>query len=108
METQPHHGPFVNISSLPDIASDEVDFLDTSFFQSSGQSTSQKLPSPAEIIQRCPELRDSGRGVVKFEELGLLVKYGCSNYLRLEEAQTLRAIKQAFPANEVPVPELFG
>ncbi len=24
------------------------------------------------------------------------------------EAKTLRAIKQAFPANEVPVPELFG
>lgn len=45
---------------------------------------------------------------MKFEHLSLAVKFGDSSYLRLEEAQTMRAIRQVFVNSEVPVPEVFG
>jgi tRNA A-37 threonylcarbamoyl transferase component Bud32 len=45
--------------------------------------------------------------VIKFTELNL-VKVGDPSRVRLEEALALRAVKQAFPNNEVPVPELYG
>ncbi len=106
MATQGAQQPCIDISSLPDISIADMDFRDTSFFQSKGPSLPQ-LPSPTEIIQQYPKLR-IGRGVAKFEHLNLIVKAGNSKYLRLEEVQTLRAIKQAFPTNEIPVPELFG
>lgn len=80
-----------------------MDFHDTSFFESNGPSLPQ-LPTP-EILQQHPDLSD---GVVKFEHLNLVVKAGYADYLRLEEAQTMQALRQAFPDNEVPVPEVFG
>ncbi|KAI1312840.1 kinase-like domain-containing protein [Xylaria venustula] len=96
--------PVIDISSLPDISRDEYDFHDTSFFQSQAGRTVQ-LPSPTEVLQRHSGLR---RGVVTYEDLNLVVKFNSSHFLRREEAQTLRAIKQAFPEGEVPVPEVFG
>lgn len=38
----------------------------------------------------------------------MAVKIDDASYLNLEEAQTMRAIQQAFPNGEVPVPEVFG
>jgi hypothetical protein len=98
------HQPLIDISSLPDISIEHMDFHDTSFFQSNGPSLPQ-LPTPEIILQQHPDLSD---GIVKFEHLNLVVKVGYSDYLRLEEAQTMRALRQAFPDNEVPVPEVFG
>ncbi|EJT68577.1 hypothetical protein GGTG_13852 [Gaeumannomyces tritici R3-111a-1] len=97
--------PSIDVSLLPDASLTEIDFRDTSFFQSKGTEQAE-LPSPEEIIQQYPDLR--GRGIAKFEQLNLVVKTDHSNYLRTEEALTLRAIRQAFPSNEVPVPEVFG
>jgi hypothetical protein len=94
----------INISSLPDISKAEMDFHDTSFFHPSSGRVPQ-LPSPTELLQRSP---DRERNVVKFEHLNLVVKFGPPYYVRLEEAQAMVAMRQAFPNNEVPVPEVFG
>ena len=48
------------------------------------------------------------QNVVRFEDMNLVVKLGDPSRVRLEEALALKAVKQAFPGNEVPVPELFG
>lgn len=80
-----------------------MDFRDTSFFRSGDPSL--QLPSPAAIFQQFP---DKGACVVKFEHLNLAVKIGHCSYMRLEEAQTMRAVRQVFANNEVPVPEVFG
>ncbi|KFG79515.1 phosphotransferase enzyme family protein [Metarhizium anisopliae] len=93
----------IDIASLPEIAQAEMDFRDTSFFRSGDPSL--QLPSPASIIQ---QFGDQGACVVKLEHLNLAVKIGGSDYLRLEEAQTMRAMRQLFADNEVPVPEVFG
>lgn len=93
----------IDIASLPDIAEAEMDFRDTSYFQSGHVS----LPSPVSILQQFP---DEGTRVVKFKHLNLAIKISESSYLKLEEAQTMRAIRQVFANNEVPVPvpEVFG
>ncbi|KAL8380601.1 hypothetical protein RB595_005057 [Gaeumannomyces hyphopodioides] len=98
--------PSIHVSLLPDASLTEIDFRDTSFFQSK-DAEQAGLPSPEEIIQKYLDLRHD-RGIAKFEQLNLVVKAGHSDYLRLEEAQTLRAVRQVFPSNEVPVPEVFG
>lgn len=96
--------PYVDMSNLVDISKDQIDFLDTSFFQSN-ESPGPQLPTPASIIQR---FGDGGARVVKIEDLNIAVKINDASYLRLEEAQTMRAIRQVFPNGEVPVPEVFG
>lgn len=96
--------PLIDISSLPDISRTEVDFHETSFFNSS-QRPFPQLPTPASILQQYP---NHGAGVIKYEHLNLAVKIGDSSYLRLEEAQTMRAIRDAFPHDVLPVPEVFG
>jgi hypothetical protein len=92
----------IDISSLPDISEVEMNFYDTSFFLDS----SRKLPSPAEVLQH--KRSGTGRGIVRFEEHYLAVKFGPSAEVRLEEAQTMRAVRQACLPGEVPVPEVFG
>ncbi|WPH01061.1 Hypothetical protein R9X50_00389600 [Acrodontium crateriforme] len=72
--------PRIDISRLPDISQAEMDFLDTSFFQ---HDFSRQLPSPESILHQFPKLRAGKK-------------------------QPMRAIKDAFPQNKVPVPELFG
>lgn len=96
--------PLIDISSLPDVSRAEIDFLDTSFFNS-GQLPIPQLPTPAWVRQQGSR---RGARVVKFEHLNLAVKLGPSSYLRVEEAQTMRAIWQLFRHDEVPVPEVFG
>ncbi|KAK7430658.1 hypothetical protein QQZ08_002700 [Neonectria magnoliae] len=96
--------PYIDISTLPDISKAEMDFLDSSFFQSD-KSPRPQLPTPTSIIQ---QYGDGGARVVKIESLNIAVKINHASYLRLEEAQTIRVIRQIFPNGEVPVPELFG
>ena len=104
MAPQIAHRPVIDASLLPDISNPEIDFHDTSFFQSSKLPFPQ-LPTPTAVFEQYPRI---GNGVVKFEHLNLAVKVGQSEYLRLEEAQTMIAIRRAFPNHEVPVPEVFG
>ncbi|KAK9783573.1 putative Kinase-like domain-containing protein [Seiridium cardinale] len=92
------------MSSLPDKSKAEIDFLDTSFFRSDKPDPPQ-LPAPGAILEQYPDLEG---GVVKYENLNLAVKFGESTYVRLEEAQTMRAVRHAFLNDEVPVPEVFG
>lgn len=93
----------VDVASVPDIAEAEMDFRDTSFFQSGDPSV--QLPSPASILRQYP---GKATGNVRFEHLNLLVKMGYWYHVRFEEVQTLRAMRQVFANNEVPVPEVFG
>ncbi|KAG5994853.1 hypothetical protein E4U43_003163 [Claviceps pusilla] len=93
----------IDVASLPDNAAAEMDFRDTSFFQSGDPSL--QLPSPASILQQHP---GKTTGNVRFEHLNLLVKMGYWYHVRFEEVQTLRAMRQVFANNEVPVPEVCG
>ncbi|KAK3698975.1 hypothetical protein LTR37_016666 [Vermiconidia calcicola] len=63
------------------------------------------LPPPEAVLSKRPQ---DPLGVVHFENLGVVVKYGPPHKVRLEEAQAIQAIRRAFPGNEVPVPELYG
>lgn len=92
--------------SFPDSSTGKIDFNDSSFFQPSTGS-SPVLPSPATVRQEWHKLGRHTRAI-QFEDLGLVVKFGDPQSVRLEEAQAMKAIHQAFPNKEVPVPELFG
>lgn len=81
-----------------------MDFTESSFFKVHGGS--QKLPSSAVVLQR--QRSGTGGGVAVFAELNLAVKYYHYLPVRLEEAQTMWALRKVFPHNEVPVPEVFG
>ncbi|KAK8087337.1 phosphotransferase enzyme family protein [Apiospora phragmitis] len=97
--------PFFNTSALPDISSAEIDFPDTSFFHSP-PSCPPQLPAPSTILEQRPDA--GSQAVVKYEDLNLVVKFGTPTCVRLEEAQIMRAVRGAFPNNEVPVPKVFG
>ncbi|KJZ75108.1 hypothetical protein HIM_05594 [Hirsutella minnesotensis 3608] len=96
--------PRIDIRSLPDLSKAEVDFHDTSFFLCDPK-TCRQLPTPSSLLEQWPAL---GSGVIKIEALHLAVKFGNSSDVRPEEAQVMRAIRQAFPDKDVPVPEVFG
>jgi hypothetical protein len=95
---------FIDLSALPDISRTEVDFRDTSFFQSK-PSSGAELPSPSSILQK---YGDRGRAVIKMEDLNLVVEMGQADYFQLEEAQAMIAVRAAFPEHELPMPEVFG
>lgn len=82
-----------------------LDFRDTHFFCANGSGTTAVLPSPAAV--RALRSNDTS-GHVIFEDLGLFVKFGETHKVSIEEAQTLQAIRRAFPNEEIPVPELYG
>ncbi|KAI1774792.1 kinase-like protein [Hypoxylon cercidicola] len=92
--------------SFPDSSTGKIDFYESPFFHGSSPVLPQ-LPSPAAVRK---EWNTQGRHTraIKFEHLKLAVKFGRPTSVKLEEAQTMRAIHQAFPNKEVPVPELFG
>ncbi|KAM0557028.1 hypothetical protein ACHAPJ_005708 [Fusarium lateritium] len=94
----------IDVPALPDITQAEMDFPDSSFFQSSDIPRPQ-LPSPISILE---EYGDSGANVIKIETLSLVVKINYESHLNLEEVQTMWAIRKAFPNNDVPVPEVLG
>lgn len=81
-----------------------LDFRDTSFFISANSN----LPSAADVLQRHAEDSESPHGIAIFEELALVVKFGQPSHVHLDNALTMRALWQAFPNREIPVPEVFG
>lgn len=81
-----------------------LEFRDTSFFK----SPNSNLPSAAEVLQRHGEDSESFYGIAIFQELGLLVKFGQPSHVHLDNALTMRALWQAFPNRDIPVPEVFG
>lgn len=81
-----------------------LDFRDTSFFTSANSI----LPSAADVLQRHAEDPESPHGIAIFEELALVVKFGQPSHVHLDNALTMRALWQAFPNREIPVPEVFG
>lgn len=105
MEAKGDNHPVIEISALPDISREQVDFLDTSFFQPNGASSHRSLPTPTEISH---DPSNDNRKVVIFESLNLAVKVKHKSTIKLEEVQAMIAIRRAFPNGEVPVPEVFG
>ncbi len=96
------------LSRLPDISLPEFDFVHSSFFRRpDGADTGCKLPSPQEVLA-ASGVQPGDKGVWRFPERGLLVKFGHPSRLRLEEALTLRVINQLLPTHQIPAPEVFG
>lgn len=84
----------------------EVDFKDTQFFHSNKIGIQPRcLPSPFEVLKGSTALR---RGVSVFKELDLLVKYGPSALVKVDEALTLRYVNQSFPKTAIHSPEVYG
>ncbi|PMD33308.1 phosphotransferase enzyme family protein [Hyaloscypha variabilis F] len=79
-----------------------MDFLDSSFFQSTRPS--QRLPTPAEV-RALSEVKNSRPPPVIIEHLNLLVKFGPR--VNVAEAQCLWLIRTIL-GDEVPVPEVYG
>ncbi|KFA45567.1 hypothetical protein S40293_06591 [Stachybotrys chartarum IBT 40293] len=96
--------PIIDPASFPDTSLDAVDFRDTSFFQTKEASTSLS-PTPLAIIEQNPRVAND---VLIFKNQNLVVKIGQSSMVKFEEALAMRAIKKAFPNNDIPVPEVFG
>ena len=94
----------LDVSTLPDISKAEMDFLDSSFFQSD-ESLIPQLPTPASIFE---QYGDKGACVIKIENLNIAVKIDHASYLRLEEAQTMRAIRQIFQTARSLSPKFLG
>ena len=82
-----------------------LDFRDTQFFRKHASGSSPQLPAPA-ILRALRPGKHSG--TVIFEDLGLFVKFGANHKVSIEEAQTMQAIRRAFPNKEIPIPKLFG
>jgi len=86
-----------------------VDFPETTFFrhqeeEDSPSSSCQKLPTLTEVRGYTG---NESYGSVALPELGLFVKWGRKHLVRIEEAQSLQAIRRAFPNND-RVPELIA
>ncbi|OJD12002.1 hypothetical protein AJ78_07334 [Emergomyces pasteurianus Ep9510] len=86
-----------------DTTQKEMNFLDSSFF-----TARKSLPSPEEVIALSSEFNTNPRSApIKFEDLGLLVKFG--HYVAVEEALCLRALRESpLLTKKVPVPEVYG
>lgn len=89
-----------------DISTYAIDFRQTSFFLRQGQDhTGAELPLPSAVRAKRP---GNYFGIVTFPEMRLLVKYGPEHKVAIHEAQTLQALRRAFPNNDVLAPELLG
>lgn len=90
--------PHITRSSLsPPPQCSSPDFPSTSLFQ---RSPSAQLPSPQHVLDHASASRS---GVVKFEDLGQLVKF--SPDIKFEAVQAMQAIRAAFPQEEIVIPE---
>ncbi|EXJ81056.1 hypothetical protein A1O3_07344 [Capronia epimyces CBS 606.96] len=84
----------INQSQLPNYLSDEMDFLDTSFFKIAGR----KLPCPQ-------QLGASREGITVISEMQLVIKFG--QHVTIDEAVTMWVVRK-YLGHQVPVPKLFG
>ncbi|KUI57759.1 hypothetical protein VP1G_05064 [Cytospora mali] len=94
--------PLVSPASLSGLA---VDFPETSFFTTASAGGPRSIPAPSQVLAKHDV---KSPYIVVFKELKLVVKYGDSDEVRLEEAIVMRTIRKAFPDGQVPVPEVFG
>ncbi|KAG8163100.1 hypothetical protein KVR01_007578 [Diaporthe batatas] len=93
----------LHVASIGDDPS-HLEFRDTSFFKPANST----LPSPADVLQHYEKGPKNAYGIAIFRELGLVVKFGQPCDCHLDNALTMRALWQAFPDREIPVPEVFG
>ena len=91
----------IHPSQLPQVR-EEMDFLDSSFFQS--KEHSQRLPTPAEVRALSGGENFQPPPVI-IEHLNLLVKFGPC--VTVAEAQCLWLIRRIL-GDKVPVPEVYG
>lgn len=83
-----------------------LDSTHTSSFEHQDQSVDMpELPTPSEVRAKH---NGNSFGTVSFPDRELFVKYGPPHKASIDEAQTLQALRQAFPNNEVPIPQLRG
>lgn len=85
-----------------------VDFTDTTFFTRASGSAQVSLPSPADVLAHHERSAQRHLRLAVFQELSLVVRFGKPPRVHLLDALTMRALRQAFPQGEVPVPEIFG
>lgn len=86
-----------------------VAFIDTTVFTRPGCSAQKvSLPSSAEVLAQHKRSSPRSLRVAAFEEFGLVVKFRWPPRVRLDDALTMRALREAFPKGEVPIPEVFG
>ena len=95
----------IDVSALPDITQSEMDFLDSSFFRPNNSVERPQLPSPSSIVA---QYGDGGTRIIRIDALNMIVKIDYTNHMRLEEVQTMLAIRQLFSCDDLPVPEVFG
>jgi hypothetical protein len=104
----PSHSPTVSTAVLP--RAESATFHDSSFFSRNGPGA--RLPLPADVRRKSParqpsiQLCISTFKPVRYEELGLVVKYGRAPDVTVAEGQCLWALRRVLP--NVPVPEVYG
>jgi aminoglycoside phosphotransferase len=86
-------------------------FLESSFFSRNGPGA--ELPSPADVRARSAVQNPGAQQTtyrippVRYEELGLIVKFGSAPRVTVDEGQCLWALRRALP-DVLPVPEVYG
>ncbi len=96
------HKAKISLTQLPDASQPKMDFLDSSFFRKHGPQLN--LPTPEEVRGLSP-VGLAQPLPVKFEQLGLVVKFGPR--VTTAEAQCLWIIRHTL-RDKVPVPEVYG
>ncbi|KAK3938006.1 kinase-like domain-containing protein [Diplogelasinospora grovesii] len=102
------HYPSISTQMLP--PAELGTFLESSFFSRNGAGA--ELPSPANVRARgaVQDPTSQGRNFafrpVRYEELGLVVKFGRPPEMTVAEGQCLWALHRILP--NVPVPEVYG
>lgn len=93
--------PDIPLQEIPDSSLLQMDFLESTWFKTHGQS--HQLPTP----ERVRAIGESQRvaTVVRFEELGIVVKSG--SHIHVTEAINLWAVRK-FCGDSVPVPEVYA
>ncbi|EZF98633.1 hypothetical protein H113_01491 [Trichophyton rubrum MR1459] len=106
METNSH--PTISSRALP--SAESATFLESSFFSRNGAQAA--LPSPANVREQSAiqgpasqARRDYGFKPVRYEHLGLIVKYGRAPEVTIAEGQLLWAVRRTLPM--VPAPEVY-
>lgn len=105
-QNHPRDPLHIDQDSLPDITQLNMDFRDTSFFRRlDSEGRCFELPSPASI-NALSETRHAR--VFEIDEPPMVIKIDDTESVIMEEIQTMRALRQMYSREEVPVPEVFG
>ena len=93
--------PQISLAELPDSSRAHMDFLDSTWFKTHGRT--RQFPTPEHV--RSFHKPHQSNCPVRFEDLGLIVKYGPE--ISTMEAINLWAIRRVFQ-DLVPIPEVYG